>query len=164
MTFNAMLAEAENLLKTEYHSTPSPLIEYINFVTPTIHFDKRLGTVHKHQHHGLSSSSEALNKRNVTPHGSIGIPDDVSYPKQGAQVTKALMSLEDCNTIITTHCLQALCNFPPRSKAAFNNTLGIVEYTSQAFFQTDLDMWFKQLQPGQQDVAPNVKSVDGAEV
>ncbi|PQE15128.1 Pro-kumamolisin protein [Rutstroemia sp. NJR-2017a BVV2] len=180
MTFNATVAEAENLLKTEYHvyqhdlghkhiacheySIPSHLTEHIDFVTPTIHFDKRLGTERKQQHHDLPGPLEALNKRGVKPHGILGMPDDASNPKQGAQVTNALMSLKNCDTMITTQCLQALYNFPPGSKAASNNTLGVVEYTPQAFLQTDLNMWFKQFQPNQQNMAPIVNLIDGAVV
>lgn len=51
---------------------------------------------------------------------------------------------------------------PPGSKAISNNTLGIVEYTPQAFLQSDLNTYFKQFAPNLEQTAPNVNLIDGA--
>lgn len=195
MIFNATAAEAESLLKTEYHlyqheeghrhiacheySIPGHLTDHIDFVTPTVHFDKRIGAPRKQlkQDKDLPAPLQALNRRteelqkrlllgvaDTKPIGKMGSPEDASNPKQGADIKNALMTLENCDTMITTQCLQALYNFAPGSKSATNNTLGVVEYTPQAFLQTDLNMWFKEFQPKQANMVPIVNLIDGAVV
>ncbi|ESZ93201.1 Pro-kumamolisin [Sclerotinia borealis F-4128] len=195
MIFNATAGEAESLLKTEYHlyqherghqhvacheySIPRHLSEHIDFVTPTVHFDKRIGAPRKQlqDDKDLPAPLQALNRRakelrkraglgvpDIKSIGKMGSPEDASNPKQGADIKNALMSLEDCDTMITIQCLRALYNFPPGSKSATNNTLGVVEYTPQAFLQTDLNMWFKQFQPAQANMVPIVDLIDGAVV
>jgi tripeptidyl-peptidase-1 len=188
LTFDATASEAERLLQTEYHlykhdgghehiacqdySIPSHLAEHIDIVTPTIHFDKKIGNPRRTQHHqDLPPPLRELNKRaELTkrqeskvdaskPHAKIGSPEDQSNPKQGAIVSNALMTLENCDTMITPACLQALYNMPPGSMAMKNNTLGVVEYTPQAFLQSDLDMYFRQFAPSLTQTAPNVKLV-----
>jgi len=180
MTFNATAEEAERLLRTEYHlykhesghehiacqeySLPSHLTEHIDIVTPTVHFDKKIGGPRQTKKVDLPLPLLELNKRTIdTPHGLLGSPDDQSNPKQGAAVTNALMSIENCDTMITPACLQALYDVPPGSTAMANNTLGIVEYTPQAFLQSDLDMYFKQFGPSTlQAKTPTENFIDGA--
>ncbi|KAI6709657.1 hypothetical protein PZA11_006697 [Diplocarpon coronariae] len=185
ITFNATTAEAERLLKAEYHlyrheaghshvackqySVPAHLVDHIDIVTPSIHFDQQLGNPRRTIHPSrIPQPLRELNKRQsikrqTNPqHGIVGSPDDASNPKQGASVTNALITLENCDTMITPACLQALYNSPPGSTAMRNNTLGVVEYTPQAFVQDDLDMFFKQFMPGMTATQPNVNLIDGA--
>ncbi|KUJ13659.1 Pro-kumamolisin [Mollisia scopiformis] len=106
-----------------------------------------------------------LNKRALERRGGIlGSANDQSNPKQGPQVLNALMTLENCDTMITPPCLQALYNAPPGSMSMKNNTLGVVEYTPQAFLQSDLDMYFKQFEPRLDGVSPNTNLIDGASI
>jgi tripeptidyl-peptidase-1 len=180
MTFNASAEEAERLLQTEYHlyehesghhhiacqeySLPSHLTEHIDIVIPTVHFDKKIGRPRQMKKVDLPLPLRELNKRTIdNPHGLLGSPNDQSNPKQGATVTNALMSIENCDTMITPACLQALYDVPPGSTAMENNTLGIVEYTPQAFLQSDLDMYFKQFGPSTlQAKTPTENFIDGA--
>ncbi|PBP24455.1 Pro-kumamolisin [Diplocarpon rosae] len=185
ITFNATTSEAERLLKAEYHlyrheaghshvackqySVPAHLVDHIDIVTPSIHFDQQLGNPRRTMHHSKAPPPlRELNKRQSTKrqtnpqHGIVGSPSDASNPKQGAFVNNALMSLENCDTMITPACLQALYNSPPGSTAMRNNTLGVVEYTPQAFLQDDLDMFFKQFMPGMTATQPNINLIDGA--
>ncbi len=74
------------------------------------------------------------------------------------------MTLENCDTMITPACLQALYSAPPARAALKNNTLGIVEYTPQAFLQSDLDMYFKQFEPRLDGVTPTTRLIDGASI
>jgi tripeptidyl-peptidase-1 len=183
MEFNATASQAENLLKTEYHlyehtsghahvacneySLPAHLTEHIDIVTPTVHFDKRIGAP-RHMERGerLPEKLRNLNKRELETtnslHGILGSPQDASNPKQGAAVVDALMTLDNCDSMITPACLRALYNMPPGSTAQANNTLGVVEYTPQAFLQGDLDVWFKQFSPNQVGTFPDQKLIDGA--
>lgn len=190
LTFDATASEAEALLKTEYHlfrheaghehiacdhySIPQHLTEHIDIVTPTVQFDKKIGAPRRTQHHHeLPPPLHELNKRmelekrqqagsTGNPHAKLGSEQDQSNPKQGAVVQNALMSLENCDTMITPQCLQALYSAPPNTLTMTNNTLGVVEYTPQAFLQSDLNMYFKQFAPSLTQTAPNVNLIDGA--
>lgn len=182
MTFNATTEEAERLLKAEYHlyeheaghghvacseySIPEHLTKHIDIVTPTVHFDKMLGNPRRTVHQDdVPLPLSTLNKRagNFT-HGIIGSPGDKSNPKQGPTIFNALMTLDDCDTMITPACLQALYKAPAGSGATKGNTLGVVEFTPQAFLQADLDMFFKQFAPQLDGVPPKVDLIDGAVV
>ncbi|KAL2065941.1 hypothetical protein VTL71DRAFT_3611 [Oculimacula yallundae] len=181
ITFNATTMEAERLLKTEYHlykhpaghdhvackqySIPAHLTEHIDFVTPSVHFDKQLGNPKRIVRHEslLPPPLRHLNKRQaVPPHGILGMPGDATNLKQGAVVSNALMTLENCDTMITPACLQALYNMPPGSTSMPNNTLGVTEFTPQAFLQTDLNMFFRQFSPSLDGASPNINLIDGA--
>lgn len=205
ISFNATTEEAEGLLRTRYfvweheeggrhvacgeYSVPSGVSAHVDFVTPGVAFDGRVGggggRKQVRQERDLPEPLKALNRRaeevkrrrrdgmgagigmgvgDTKPVGKMGSPEDASNPKQGADVKNALMTLANCDTMITTACLQALYNFPPGSKSATNNTLGVVEYTPQAFLQTDLNMWFDQFSPNQANKVPIVDLIDGAVV
>ncbi|TVY41776.1 Aorsin [Lachnellula subtilissima] len=178
--FNATVGEAESLLKAEYHmynhhaghkhvaceeySIPTHLMDHIDIITPTVHFDKKIGAPRRVQtHERLPDPLSNLNRRDVqTSSGILGSASDASNPKQGNEVKNALMTLDNCDTMITPPCLQALYNAPPGKKAGKNNTLGIVEFTPQAFLQSDMDMWFKEFAPDVKQKTPNTNLIDGA--
>ncbi|KAE9372810.1 tripeptidyl peptidase-like protein [Stipitochalara longipes BDJ] len=188
LNFNATVAEAERLLKTEYHlyrhemghnhiacesySIPHHLTEHVDIVTPTVHFDTRIGSPRKTmKHKNLPEPILELNKRMAKRdlatrplHGLLGSELDASNPKQGAEIKNALMTLANCDTMITAACLQALYNAPPNTLSMPNNSLGVVEYTPQAFLQGDLDLYFKQFSPSQVGVSPDTHLIDGASI
>jgi len=169
LRFNATAAEMEKLLKTQYHvfrndihghphvacdqyHVPEHLSKHIDIITPTVHFDQRVG--HNRQKTKIPVAEDlqtelkkrSLSKRQRPEKGIVGGPSDASLPKQGATITNALMSLDQCDTMITPACLRALYATPPGTLSSSNNTLGIVEYTPQAILQSDLDMYFKQFE------------------
>jgi tripeptidyl-peptidase-1 len=188
MAFNTTVSEAEKLLQTKYHmykhemghnhiaceeySIPSHLTDHIDIVTPTVHFDTRIGSPRRAQHSthlpapilDLNKRVEMAKREALQPHGLLGSPEDASNPKKGTDVKNALMTLENCDTMITPACLQALYNAPPNSMAVQNNSLGVVEYTPQAFLQSDLNMYFKQFSPQQDGVSPDTNLIDGATI
>lgn len=190
ITFNATVREMEQLLKTQYHvykhSTaantrhvacdkyhiPEHLVEHVDFITPTVHFDQRVGQGRKNRYEELPKDamselkkrSAELQKRQNPEKGIVGKPDDGSNPKQGAFVDNALMDLSQCDSMITPACLRALYATPPGSLSASNNTLGIVEYTPQAFLQSDLDMYFKEFEPNLNGKSPIVTLLDNGVV
>jgi len=183
---NATASEAENLLRAEYHlykqqngyyhiacdeySIPSHLSKHIDIITPTVHFDRRIGAPRRLQHSDdlpppLRGLKKRMSERRITtPHGIMGSPEDASNPKKGAAITNALMTLENCDTMVTPACLRALYHAPVGSTAVKNNSLGIVEYTPEAFLQSDLDMWFSEFSPSQVGQSPITKLIDGAVV
>jgi tripeptidyl-peptidase-1 len=79
--------------------------------------------------------------------GILGSPDDGSLPKQGRVLANALIDLSMCDSIITPTCLRALYATPPGTLHHPNNTLGIVEFTPQAYLQSDLDLFFAEFEP-----------------
>ncbi|KAH8886793.1 Pro-kumamolisin [Thozetella sp. PMI_491] len=167
INFNATVREMERLLKTTYHvykhdyhgnshvacdkyHVPEHLAEHIDIITPTIHFDQRVGHDKGKKQVPLDEDrSDELRKRALPPGPGVGIlgdPNSGSNPKQGATVVNALMNLDQCDMMITPECLRALYATPPGTLSASNNTMGIVEYTPQAFLQSDLDLFFRQFQ------------------
>ncbi|KUI73074.1 Aorsin [Cytospora mali] len=190
LMFNATVEEMEQMLKTTYHvykhpsaetarhiacdsyHIPEHLVEHIDIITPTVHFDQSIGKGRKNHHMEISEETMTelrkrpadLQKRQRPEHGIVGSPNDGSNPKQGANLENALMDLSQCDTMITPACLRALYKTPEGTLAASNNTLGIVEYTPQAFLQTDLDMYFRDFQSGLEGKSPNVELLDNAVV
>ncbi|OHW92825.1 pro-kumamolisin [Colletotrichum incanum] len=194
--FNGTAGEVERLLKTEYHvykheqghmhiacdkyHVPEHLVEHIDMITPSVHFDQRIGEQRKNNKHELEEHQveelkkrqlkkrELLEKREVSSGGKSvaiqGSPDSGFGPKQGAIVMNALMDLNQCDAMITPDCLRALYATPPGSLKASNNTLGIVEYTPQAFLQSDLDMYFNEFEPRAKGTGPIINLVGNAVV
>ncbi|KAL1882045.1 hypothetical protein VTK73DRAFT_2759 [Phialemonium thermophilum] len=186
LSFSATAQEVERLLKTTYHvykhdtaghyhvacdryHVPDHLVEHIDIITPTVHFDQRLGHSRENNHFELSDEQQTeLKKRTLqtrqarVEHGILGSPNGGTGPKQGATIKNALMDLNQCDAMITPQCLRALYATPPGSMASPNNTMGIVEYTPQAFLQSDLNLYFQQFQPELQGKPPILKLVDNA--
>ncbi|OIW31229.1 Pro-kumamolisin [Coniochaeta ligniaria NRRL 30616] len=183
ISLNATVAEVERLLKTQYHvykhdtlghhhvacdkyHVPDHLVDHIDLITPTVHFDQRLGHDRTNKKVPLSEDQDnelrkrMLQRRQIPEHGILGSPNSGFGPKQGATITNALVSLAECDQMITPACLRALYATPPGTLAASNNTLGIVEYTPQAFLQKDLDIFFEQFAPPLVGQAPIVNLVD----
>ncbi len=185
--FNATVREVERLLKTEYHiyrhfqhgashvaceqyHVPEHLLGHIDMVTPTVHFDHRVGhergrkpKVDLPEEAQTELRKRTLSKRQRPEKGILGGPTDGSLAKQGATITNALMDLNQCDTMITVDCLRALYNTPPGALASANNSLGIVEYTPQAILQSDLNLFFSQFQTQLNGKGPTVKLIDNAE-
>lgn len=88
------------------------------------------------------------------------IPQVLPGPDVAPQ-PEVTFSLANCYEYVTPDCLRALYNFP-------NGTLnvssyGIVEYTPQAYLQTDLNLFFSNLQRQiPSGTAPKVDLIDGA--
>ncbi|KAJ7367301.1 subtilisin-like protein [Mycena albidolilacea] len=143
---NATVAEAETLLKAEYHvfehesdgqhvacdayHLPAHVVPHVEIVTPTIDFNP-------------------LRKRGAT-HINLGQPDNSSVrPVIAGKVSTILNELENCDKQITPACLRALYGFVYTPHAPSKNSYGIVEYTpgarllSPAYRAADLDLFAK---------------------
>lgn len=180
LSFTANRDEVESLLHAEYHvfthesghshvacedySVPAHIAPYIDIITPTVHFDQRLGESREDTTIPLSADQlKTLKKRisvdllHPSEEGGIrpgitailGDPASGSLPKPGKVVKHPtlLASLADCDTVITPACLRALYGIPPGTSHWPKNSLGVVEYTPQAFLQEDLDLFFAQYEP-----------------
>lgn len=172
---NASISEVEALLKTEYkvyeHSTgqkhiaceeysvPQDLSQHIDLIMPTVHFDTKVvgDPAHRNKKRepqgfkpGNSDNNGWLPKKGPTIAGPGADPDVAPQP----------FALTTCNTQITPDCLRALYNFTNGSLAM--SSYGIVEYTPQAYLQTDLNLFYsnlaRQIPSG---TAPTFDSIDG---
>jgi tripeptidyl-peptidase-1 len=161
---NATAAEAERLLKTEYHvythpfgdeqigchnySVPAHITKHIDLIKPTVHFNHR-------------PRPNALRKR---ANKNLGAPSSFNGPKKSDQAVRITPTLETCDQIITPDCLRALysINYKPVSTA--KNTYGIVEFTPQSFLAGDLDLFFGNFSPSLVGVRPKSVLIDGAVV
>lgn len=188
LEFKATVHELEQLLKTEYHiyqhnqhgnhhiacdkyHVPEHLVDHIDLITPTVHFDQRVGHERENkktpvsEEHQQELKRRSMEKRQRPETGIISISENDGFsPKQGAVIQNALATLENCDSLLTLDCIRALYAVPPGSLAKSNNTLGIVEYTPQAFLQSDLDMFNKQFQPALAGKGPIVQLIDNAVV
>ena len=182
--------EAERLLKTEYHvyqhgdghshvacdsyHVPRRIADHIDIILPTVHFDQRLGgergkRVPVPEDKVADLKRRALVVSRLRPaagirpgeSGILGSPSDGSLPKKGKKVTNILSQLTQCDTMITPACIRALYGMPPGTHSSPNNTLGVVEYTPQAFLQEDLDLFFADFQPELVGESPEIHLVAG---
>ena len=155
LNFDASIAEIEDLLKTEYkiyehttgqqhiaceeYSVPLDVSQHIDLIMPTIHFDTKIvGDPEKRNQKrdgafrpGNTDNNGFLPKKGPTISGPS--PDVAPQP----------FALTTCNTQITPDCLRALYNLPNGTLA--KSSYGIVEYTPQAYLQSDLNLFYSNL-------------------
>ncbi|KAF8148410.1 peptidase S8/S53 domain-containing protein [Crassisporium funariophilum] len=161
---NATVEEAERLLRTEYHvyshkggekhiacnayHLPAHVSPHVEIVTPSIHFD----TILKRR----NSTSVRAKK--------IGLPGVGITPKTTGKITSILKELKDCDKMITPICLRALYGLFYEPLASHKNTFGIVEYTPQAYLQSDLDTFARNFSKDLVGKSPKLVSIDGGVV
>ncbi|KAL8768557.1 MAG: hypothetical protein Q9209_005242 [Squamulea sp. 1 TL-2023] len=184
LKFDATVAEAEKLLKTEYHlykhttgkphvscskyHIPENVAPHIDFITPTVHFDAKIPQAVAKPVEKRAPTSTAAAGHPVQTKAALGIgaPSSGSLPKKGARINiKAIIDeLNNCNKFITPNCLRALYLFPPGLTANPKNSYGIVEYTPQAYLQGDLDLFFANFSKNQVQRTPTLNSINGGVV
>ncbi|KAH9933251.1 subtilisin-like protein [Epithele typhae] len=82
----------------------------------------------------------------------------------GALEDDIFHELEQCDTQITPDCIRALYGFLYEPLAASKNSIGIVEYTPQAYVPSDLDMFFTNFSKSQVGQRPVMDSIDGGTI
>ncbi|EPQ51643.1 subtilisin-like protein [Gloeophyllum trabeum ATCC 11539] len=161
---NATVEEAERLLNTEYHvyshttgkehvacdsyKLPEHVSKHVDFILPSIHFD----AVIKRDNNSSGSGGTLSN---------IGQPGVGLKPKTTGTIGSIINELEACDQQITLICLRALYGIVYVPVATDRNSYGIVEYTPQAYLQTDLNMFFGNFSPNLVGKSPAMVSVDG---
>lgn len=174
LNFEASIAEVEGLLKTEYkifehpsgqkhvacqeYSIPQELSQHVDLIMPTVHFDTKI----------VADPSKPKQKRDIPDKLKLGKPGNGFLPKKGPTIKGPGISpeaaqpfaLTTCNTQITPDCLRALYNLPNGTLA--KSSYGIVEYTPQAFLQSDLNLFYSNLaREIPSGTAPIFDSIDG---
>ncbi len=126
LNVNITIGEAESLLKTEYHvyhhatgqphlgcesySIPETLREHVDFITPTVHFDAKIGPRKKN---GARKRADPISGIRPGAGTGIGEPGSPSLPKPGPQISVEDLELQECDRYITPNCLRALYRFSP---------------------------------------------------
>ncbi|KAI9722688.1 MAG: hypothetical protein M1812_001619 [Candelaria pacifica] len=178
LNFNITVSRAESLLKTQYHvyqhatgqphiacesySIPETLREHVDFITPTVHFDAKIGprkSTGSQKRAGLTAAIGTQIRPGVAT--QIGKPGSGSLPKPGPQINIEDVELQQCDRYITPNCLRALYRFSPGVSANPKNSFGIVEYSPQSYLQTDLDLFFRNFSSAQVGTSPRLASIDG---
>ncbi|KFZ13592.1 hypothetical protein V502_06532 [Pseudogymnoascus sp. VKM F-4520 (FW-2644)] len=182
---NVTVAEAETLLRAEYHSyehsssdtthigcehysIPETIQHHIDFVTPTVHLAASIGQ---------STQNYALNKKN-NPKWRRGASSadhdirfrvsravessvDTSTPEVGGSIEGLIDELRNCSHVTTPDCLRALYEFPANFPANPKNSFGIVAKTPQAYIPSDLDIFFNNYSRALVGQRPTFDSIDG---
>ncbi|KAL5531108.1 hypothetical protein ACEPAG_3984 [Sanghuangporus baumii] len=172
LEFNASVSEVESLLYAEYHvfedtdgvervgceayHVPEHLVSHIDLIKPTTAFNARIP----------APEPNNLDKRAATttnPPVKLGSPSGFNGPKtNGRKVDgSTTLGLADCDRFITPVCLQTLYNIDYKPVSTHRNTFGVVEFTPQAFLQSDLDMFFHNFSASQVGQKPQLVSIDG---
>lgn len=171
LEFTATGDELDSLLKAKYHvfthrtsgaqhvacdeySLPEHIQSHVDFISPGVHFDaKSRGS----KEEAYDSYGRKLGKRQ-SPRSSHWPGPKPHWPTWKA----AMPGVDICNdSFVTPACLRTLYKVPTDLSAADGNSVGIVEYTPEAFLQSDLDLFFKKYQPEAEGEAPVVDYIDG---
>ena len=154
LTFDATVAEAEDLLKTKFfmhkHTTGKPHVgcddyyvpefvqPHVDFITPTVHFDTKIP-----QGRHMEKRDVPLEKRASPTVAAAGVPVQSKaavnkitnpnggfLPKKGANIdiNGILAELQNCNQFIVPDCLRALYLFPPNFAVNSKNSFGYANW------------------------------------
>lgn len=139
---------AEHIACEAYH-LPEHVSNHVDFVLPSVHFDAKLGRRHA----------------NSGPKTNIGTPGSgFNGPKVAGDLDGFFTDLGHCDQVTTPACLRALYGFYYEPQETDRNSYGIVEYTPQAFVQSDLQMFAKNFSQDLIGKSPELVSIDGGVV
>ncbi|KAG8221268.1 peptidase S8/S53 domain-containing protein [Butyriboletus roseoflavus] len=156
--------EAEQLMNSEYnvythisgkehvacevYHLPEHVQPHVDFVTPSVHFDAKVNR---------RSSGETTSSARDFGRPEAGIAPKIFDLAPGNH----LGELEECDKYITPRCLRALYKFSYEAVSTNRNSYGIVEYTPQAYLQSDLQLFAKHFSKDLIGKEPYVVSIDG---
>ena len=151
-------ASGQNHIACDEYSIPQDLSEHIDLIMPTVHFDTKI----------VADPKKDKEKRDIPANLQPGNPNSGFLPKKGKTIKGPGISpdaaqpfdLSTCNTQITPDCLRALYGLPNGTLA--KSSYGIVEYTPQAYLQSDLNLFYTNLaREIPAGTAPIFDSIDG---
>ncbi|KAN0081321.1 Peptidase S8/S53 domain containing protein [Tylopilus felleus] len=160
---DATVEEAERLMHAEYnvythtsgkehvacevYHLPEHVQPYVDFVTPSVHFDAKLT-----RRSGGETLSTARN---------IGQPGVGITPKTTGTISGIIDQLEECDQYITPICLRTLYGLFYKPVATAKNSYGVVEYTPQAYLKSDLELFAQNFSADLLGKEPRLVSIDG---
>lgn len=164
--------EAERLFKAKYHiwsheqtgrphvacdeySLPANIKEHVDFVYPSVHFDAQISSRREKRH--LDTKQDSTNAHLKEP--STG---KLVSTVQGIDRSDLNHTVADCDQQTTPICLRTLYGIPENKEVVDGNSFGLVEFTPQAYVQTDLDIFFSNFSHGLVGERPILKPIGGA--
>ncbi|KAI8622931.1 peptidase S8/S53 domain-containing protein [Xylariaceae sp. FL1651] len=153
---DSTVAEAEKLLDTVYsiyqddegtalvacesYAVPASIQQHIDFVSPTIQFDTRIGTITK----------RIATREAIRPKFKVMEVESEPY------------ALDNCSLSTTPACLRAIYDIPEEGEAVEGNSYGILEIAPQSYNQIDLNGFFSVYTKNvPNDTAPIFDGIDG---
>ncbi|KAI0975171.1 peptidase S8/S53 domain-containing protein [Xylaria arbuscula] len=132
--------EGTTLVACESYAVPKNIQQHIDFVSPTIQFDPRMG---------------AVTKRNAKR--------EAMRPKfKAVNINLDPFELDSCNELTTPACLRAIYGIPEEGETVEGNSYGIVEFAPQSYNQVDLNGFFSVYASNvPNDTAPIFDGIDG---
>jgi tripeptidyl-peptidase-1 len=188
--FNASVAEAEALFKTQYYgwshplgkrgsitpavrssySLPAHVRSHVDFITPTLHFNVKLDLrrgLRQNEAISLKTKKKKKKKSRLNYLGSPGGPVSPVIRPIPAGTHISAVSLATCASLITPNCLRALYGIPTlatNTRTNPSNSLGIVEYTPQQYIPSDMLQFFSNFSTQQVQRTPTMVSIDGGSI
>ncbi|KAG6810219.1 hypothetical protein H0H92_012845 [Tricholoma furcatifolium] len=144
--------EVERLLKTKYYLFRRDSVnedgqqhyDLVDFVTPAVDMNLYI------------DESSAGTKR-AEP---IGL--ESSQDRQRHHVKRAVNGTTGCDEAVTPECLRTLYNMSSYTpQATSHNSVGIANYYSNIYLQSDLDSFFRNYSPSLVGKSPELVSIDG---
>ncbi|CAK7262473.1 hypothetical protein SEPCBS57363_000062 [Sporothrix epigloea] len=158
--FDATVAEAEELLMTEYHiyehvesgandlaaedyHVPSHVREHIDYVTPGIRLRRDPANARKLKRR--QQLEEPVRRRSVKP--TYSMKETIGKISPEAFYKLRPYNLTNCDRAISPECVRYLYDIPLGSTATPGNEMGIFESLGDHYSKTDLDAFLKQFAP-----------------
>jgi tripeptidyl-peptidase-1 len=157
------------------YSLPKHVQDHVDFITPTLHFDARIAAskadiLARSERPASFQYTDSSRKRSIG--SGIGSALNRWGPKKGKIIgvlkqilglikSTLLQEVFPCSSYITPSCLRELYSFPTDPPMNATNSIGIVEYTPQCYYETDLVTFFAAFSPDQQQTTPTLNSIDG---
>lgn len=149
----------------ESYAIPAHLRDHVELITPTLHFDQPHANRPRVKRAGVTPQVVSGRGRSLGQPGSGSLPKTAPSGFSGALKKLSQAELKNCANVTTLNCLHAQYNLPasfePKSSS---NTIGIVEYTPQAYSASDLDLFFQQYSPSQVGERPVLYPIDNGVV
>ncbi|KAI1826760.1 peptidase S8/S53 domain-containing protein [Xylaria intraflava] len=154
---NSTVAEAEKLLDTTYstyqddegttlvacesYGVPSGIQKHIDFVSPTLQFDSRMGRAGTKQ---------------------VRTREAMSPKFKAVSVGSDPLDLTNCSQTTTPACLRAIYDIPATGEAVEGNSYGMFELAPLSYNQEDLNVFFSVYATNvPNDTAPIFDGIDG---
>ncbi|KAI0359847.1 subtilisin-like protein [Trametes cingulata] len=171
MLVNVSVAEAESLLATQYYvyqhedgsedvgchhgyHLPEHLLDHVDLVSPTVHFEKvRFGT-HRTSKRSLSPAGK-MQRPNGAPKMTMNVGASPSF-RGDTTYTDA----EHCDQQATLDCFRALYNFYPNLTQTHKNTVAVVELGNQTLNADDLKQFLQMFNPAAAGTLPQFFGID----
>ncbi|CDO78176.1 hypothetical protein BN946_scf184797.g2 [Trametes cinnabarina] len=162
MRVDVSVAEAEKLLRATYYvyqnedgsedlgchqgyHLPHHVVEHVDLVTPTVHFEKTHATQRKRSAAVAARHSSKMRR----PHGV-----DRTKPH------KVYADAKHCDQMATIDCFRALYDFYPNLTQTHVNTVGIVELGGELLNVQDLEMFLETFNPSAVGFEPDFVGID----